>query len=159
MTYHDPCHLCRTLGVTVQPRQVIRTLLGFELRELQSPGACCGGRGSFAFTCRNLSRRIGLVKAEDIRQTRAEIVLTSCPSCRMQIETMLDEIGYPLPVLHPVECLTYGYGLVADGQQEALEPGAALGANDPQQMGQHASRDVLNGVDSGTPPQVRRGGR
>ena len=47
VTYHDPCHLSYGLGVTEQPRQILRSIKGIELAERKHPDECCGFAGFF----------------------------------------------------------------------------------------------------------------
>ena len=44
VTYHDPCHLKRGLGISEEPRQLIRDA-GYELVEMNDADACCGFGG------------------------------------------------------------------------------------------------------------------
>ena len=105
MTYHDPCHLARGLGVTRQPRTLLTGIAGVRLTEMREPARCCGGAGSFSLTHQELSIAIGARKAADIAQTGAEVVATACPGCRMQLADVLAQAGDDRPVAHVVELL------------------------------------------------------
>lgn len=104
-TYHDPCHLARGQGVRSQPRDLIARVAGLELAELGSPETCCGGAGSFLLTHPELAARIGARKTAEIDSTGAEIVVTSCPGCRMQLTDSLRRRGRTHEVRHTVEIL------------------------------------------------------
>ena len=104
-TYHDPCHLARGQGVRSQPRGLITRVAGLELVELGSPETCCGGAGSFLLTHPELAARIGAQKTSEIDGTGAELVVTSCPGCRMQLTDSLRRHGRTHRVLHTVEVL------------------------------------------------------
>ena len=104
-TYHDPCHLARGQGVRSQPRALIMRVAGLELAELGSPETCCGGAGSFLLTHPELAARIGAQKTSEIDATGAEIVVTSCPGCRMQLTDSLRRHGLTHEVRHTVEVL------------------------------------------------------
>ena len=105
VTYHDPCHLARGLGVTRQPRELLTGIPGVRLSEMREPSRCCGGAGSFSLTHQELSLAIGVRKAADIVATGAEVVATSCPGCRMQLADVLCQAGDSRPVVHTVELL------------------------------------------------------
>ena len=45
-TYHEACHLSRELGVTTQPRTLMRSLPGVELIEMEQAEVCCGFGGT-----------------------------------------------------------------------------------------------------------------
>jgi glycolate oxidase iron-sulfur subunit len=105
VTYHDPCHLVRGLGVSRQPRELLTGITGVRLQEMREPARCCGGAGSFSLTHQELSIAIGARKAADIAQTGAEVVATACPGCRMQLADVLAQAGDDRPVAHVVELL------------------------------------------------------
>ncbi len=102
ITYHDPCHLKKSLGVFEEPRRVILAS-GNDLREMKNSDACCGMGGSFNLMHYDLSTGIGQIKAENIIATGCTTVATSCPACMMQISDMLAKTGQPVRVKHPVE--------------------------------------------------------
>ncbi len=127
VTYHDPCHLARGQGVRSQPRDLVTRVAGHDLVELASAEVCCGGAGSFLLTHPSLSRKIGDRKAAEIAATGADVVVTSCPGCRMQLTGSLRRDGMGQRVCHTVE-------LVA----EAL---AGSGATSTGSAGRAASGD------------------
>ena len=104
VTYHDPCHLRRGLGIKDEPRQLIETA-GFNLKEMKHPCRCCGLGGSFSITNYELSSEINRLKAEDIKGTGAEIVATACPGCMVQLRDGLHKIDFKVEVKHIVELL------------------------------------------------------
>lgn len=102
MTYHDPCHLKKSLGISDEPRRVILAS-GNVLLEMKNSDACCGMGGSFNLMHYDLSTAIGRIKAENIIDTGCTTVATSCPACMMQISDMLAKKAKPIRVKHPVE--------------------------------------------------------
>jgi Fe-S oxidoreductase len=79
VTYHDPCSLGRKKGLFDPPRRLLR-LLGLELVEppkTREEAVCCGG-GNPLEEARGVSRR----RAEELRGTGAELVVTTCPTCK-----------------------------------------------------------------------------
>ncbi|OGR25701.1 MAG: (Fe-S)-binding protein [Desulfobacterales bacterium RIFOXYA12_FULL_46_15] len=102
MTYHDPCHLKKSLGISDDPRQVILAS-GNVLLEMKNSDACCGMGGSFNLMHYDLSTAIGRIKAENIIDTGCTTVATSCPACMMQISDMLAKKTKSIRVKHPVE--------------------------------------------------------
>lgn len=89
VTYHDPCHLVKSLGVTKEPRDMIRANKGYELVEMEEHDRCCGCGGSFTLFHYDYSKQIGQRKRDNIIKSGAKIVATSCPACMMQLENML----------------------------------------------------------------------
>ena len=102
VTYHDPCHLKKSLGVADQPRQVIRAA-GCRLEEMTGSDRCCGMGGSFNIYHYDLSSAIGTLKEHNIEATGCTTVSTGCPACMMQISDMLGKAGSPIRVRHPME--------------------------------------------------------
>jgi len=105
ITWHDPCHLIRYQKITKEPRDLLRSVDGIELAEMNGAGHCCGASGSFQLEHRAVSAAIGRKKSAAILATGAGIVATGCPSCRMQIERSLKEAGSSIQVIHTVDLL------------------------------------------------------
>jgi glycolate oxidase iron-sulfur subunit len=85
ITWHDPCHLNRHLGVKEQPRRLLRSLADTEYVEMQGSDRCCGMGGQFSLLHYELSQKIGEKKIESIEATDADIVVTACPGCQFQL--------------------------------------------------------------------------
>ncbi len=102
LTYHEPCHLRQgDLGKKI--RVMLENLPGCRYVETRDPALCCGMGGSFGLTHAGLSRRIGEKKARDIVDSGAEIVVTACPACMLQLKDMLARIGARVAVRHVME--------------------------------------------------------
>ncbi len=108
VTYHDPCHLAGSLGVTAEPRALLARSPGWRLVEMEQPAACCGMGGSFNLAHYDLSREIGLAKVEDIRSVGPAVVATSCPACMTQLTDLLSQTGGGVAVRHVVELYAEG---------------------------------------------------
>lgn len=102
VTYHDPCHLKKSLGVSAQPRELIKAG-GHPVTEMANPDKCCGMGGSFNLFHYDISTQIGQLKADSIIDTQCPIVASSCPACMMQIADMLSKAETDIKVKHPVE--------------------------------------------------------
>ncbi|WP_319468069.1 (Fe-S)-binding protein [uncultured Pseudodesulfovibrio sp.] len=102
VTYHDPCHLKNSLGITAQPRAVIQAA-GLELTEMKDAGTCCGCGGSFNIAHYELSKKIGSQKADNCMASGAEVAATSCPACMLQLTDMLSQKGAKMEVKHVIE--------------------------------------------------------
>jgi len=105
VTWHEPCHLGRYLGVKEQPRQILRSLADINYVEMPDAGACCGMAGTFSISFYDLSRKIAARKAEAIAATRADIVVTGCPGCEIQLIDSLTRQKKPIQVRHIIELL------------------------------------------------------
>ena len=105
VTVHDPCHLGRGQGLAGAVRDNLRLVPGADLVEMEEPGRCCGFGGVMRATHPALSKEIGGVKAGDIARTGAQLVVTGCPGCRMQLADSLRRAGSPATVLHTVQVI------------------------------------------------------
>jgi Fe-S oxidoreductase len=104
ITYHDSCHLKRTLKVSEQPRELLQKA-GYELSEMFECDTCCGMGGSYSMKLPEISAPILQRKLHNIKQTGATTVAMDCPGCVMQIRGGFDQDGAAIKVRHTVELL------------------------------------------------------
>lgn len=100
VTYHDPCHLRRKLGVFREPRQLLKNLPGVEYLEMPEANRCCGQGGSFNIVNYDLSLKIAERKIKAIAETNADVVTTACSGCLLQIMDGLHQAGLKKEVRH-----------------------------------------------------------
>jgi glycolate oxidase iron-sulfur subunit len=105
VTYHDPCHLNYGLGVNDKPRQILKGIKGVEFIEMQDADECCGFAGVFSFLFKDISNDIGKKKIENISNSTAETVVTSCPGCIMQLQALKRENHIKIKIKHIVELI------------------------------------------------------
>jgi glycolate oxidase iron-sulfur subunit len=103
VTYHDSCHLKKTLGIFTQPRRILKNLSGLEFVEMPEADRCCGSGGSFTLTQHKLANRIGQRKRNNIVAVNPDIVAAACPACMLQLMDMLSQNGDNVEVKHVVE--------------------------------------------------------
>jgi glycolate oxidase iron-sulfur subunit len=105
LTWHDPCHLNRHLGVKAQPRRILQSLE--DARYIEMPGAdkCCGMGGQFSLLNYELSQKIGAKKIGGIESTEADIVVTACPGCQFQLLDNIVRLKKPQKVMNLMEVL------------------------------------------------------
>ncbi|MGA2083596.1 MAG: (Fe-S)-binding protein [Holophaga sp.] len=89
VTLHDPCNLVRHGGICEAQRRVLRQAVTtfVEMTPNREHNFCCGGGGGQLSMARYKQRRIqsGGMKAEQIRRTRARIVVAPCHNCIDQL--------------------------------------------------------------------------
>ncbi len=83
-TLHAPCHLCRGMGVVEQPRQLL-ALGGYEYAQAAQEQVCCGFGGTYSAKFPGISEQILKNKLTDAARTGAEVLVTECPGCIMQL--------------------------------------------------------------------------
>jgi glycolate oxidase iron-sulfur subunit len=103
ITYHDPCHLKKALGVSAEPRALLQGHPRYRFREMPSSDWCCGMGGSFNLQYYGISSTIGRQKRDNIAATGCSTVATGCPACMLQISDALSRAGDRIAVRHPVE--------------------------------------------------------
>lgn len=103
-TFHSPCHLCRGLGVHQAPRNLIRAA-GLDFKEADESEVCCGFGGTFSAKFPELSAELLKKKLDHVEATGAEILLTDCPGCVMQLRGGLKKRGSKIIVQHTAEAL------------------------------------------------------
>lgn len=96
VTYHDPCQLSRFLQITDEPRRILRSIKGINLVEPENThgerSTCCGGGGGFEAVFPELSEKIACNRAGELAATGAEIIVTHCPGCILQIRHALKKM-------------------------------------------------------------------
>ncbi len=103
ITYHDPCHLKKSLGVASQPRTLLQANPRYRFKEMAEADRCCGMGGSFNLQHYDISEGIGKRKRENIVQSGCEVVATGCPACMLQLTDMLSKAGDRVQVKHAIE--------------------------------------------------------
>lgn len=92
VTYHDPCYLGRHNGVFETPRQLLRTALATDVKEMACAGSesfCCGAGGGQAWFDFEQGDKINAIRYDQAFATGAATIATACPYCAL----MFDEIG------------------------------------------------------------------
>jgi heterodisulfide reductase subunit B len=96
VTYHDPCQLVRFLNIVDEPRHILRSIEGIELVETEWTcgqwSTCCGGGGGFEAVFPELSQVLAVNRTRELLETGAEIIVTHCPGCIMQLKDGLHEL-------------------------------------------------------------------
>ncbi|MFO7930410.1 MAG: (Fe-S)-binding protein [Desulfosalsimonas sp.] len=103
LTYHDPCHLKKSLQVHQQPRTLLRANPDYEFTEMADADRCCGMGGSFGLKNYEISKKVGNRKLENILKSEADVVCTACPACMLQIIDLVSKKGPGIRVRHPVQ--------------------------------------------------------
>lgn len=106
ITYHEACHLCHGQGISKQPREVLCSIPGLKLVELENATHCCGSAGVYNITQPEQAGKLQVEKVESIQRTGADRVATANPGCHLQIQ---NGIGAEKPVSHPVSLLAAAY--------------------------------------------------
>ena len=83
-TYHDPCILANDMDITAPPRQVIAAL-GYKIKEpvyTKEHTHCCGAPPGARLGFSKLADQVKSMRISELRQTGADVYVSSCPSCK-----------------------------------------------------------------------------
>lgn len=105
VTYHDGCHGLRELGLRDEPRQLLRAVRGLTLVESEEAETCCGFGGLFSVKFPMISSAMAQVKCDALARSGAELIVSSDPSCLLQIGGYLTREGRAIRTLHLAEVL------------------------------------------------------
>ena len=96
VTYHDPCQLVRYLGIVDEPRKILKAISGIELVETKWTkgewSTCCGGGGGFEAVFPEMSEMLAVNRTKELLETGAQIIVTHCPGCIMQLKAGLKSV-------------------------------------------------------------------
>jgi Fe-S oxidoreductase len=95
-TYHDPCYLGRHNDIYDIPRQVldaIPNLQRVEMTRCRDRSFCCGGGGLMLFYEPVEETRMGKVRVEMAKAAGANVIVTACPFCMVNMEDAIKTSG------------------------------------------------------------------
>ncbi len=95
-TYHDPCYLGRHNGIYEDPREVLDAIPGLtrvEMLKSRDRSFCCGGGGLMLFYEPEEDQRMGVLRVEMAKETGANVIVTACPFCLVNIEDAIKVAG------------------------------------------------------------------
>jgi L-lactate dehydrogenase complex protein LldE len=105
VTYHDSCSGLRELGIKAQPRRLLKSVEGLELKELPSAEICCGFGGTFCIKYPEISDRLVSEKCDDIEKTGADTLLAGDLGCLLNMAGKLGRRGSRMKARHVAEVL------------------------------------------------------
>jgi len=96
-TYHDPCYLGRHNALYDLPRQAIDAIPGIRRAEMtgdcRDRSFCCGGGGLMLFYEPEEEQRMGVVRVKMAQEAGADVIVTACPFCLVNIEDAIKVAG------------------------------------------------------------------
>lgn len=104
-TYHDSCHLARSLGIREQPRKLLDRIFGLNLVEMEDSDRCCGFGGVFSVKYPEISTALVQDKVKNIVRSGADLVVGCDLGCLMNIQGMLHRQGSNIQAMHIAQLL------------------------------------------------------
>ena len=95
--YHDPCYLGRHNSLYEPPRRAIDAIPGLRRAEMtgdcRDRSFCCGGGGLMLFYEPEEEQRMGVVRVQMAKAAGADVIVTACPFCLVNIEDAIKVAG------------------------------------------------------------------
>lgn len=98
ITFHEPCHLGRGQGVKKQPRELLKSAGNYI--EMNEADVCCGGSGTFHTDYPEIANAVLDKKRLNIEASQAQIVVTECPICLIQLNKAAQKGGNKFQAMH-----------------------------------------------------------
>ena len=90
VTYHDPCHLGRHSDIYEEPREIINeTSVLVEMDRNRERSRCCGAGAGVKSAFPETALKVASKRIQDAESTNAEIIITSCSFCILNLENAL----------------------------------------------------------------------
>lgn len=105
VTYHDSCSGLREMKVKDQPRALLGSVEGLEIKEMKDPDVCCGFGGTFCVKYPDISDAIVSKKTKTITDSGAGTLLAGDLGCLMNMSGKLKREGSAVEVRHVAEVL------------------------------------------------------
>ena len=103
--FHQGCHLLREMGVREEPRTLLESVEGLELRELRDAETCCGFGGSFSVKLPHISEGMLVDKVASVRESGADTLVSCDMSCLMHIGGALRRQDPGIKIRHIAQVL------------------------------------------------------
>jgi glycolate oxidase iron-sulfur subunit len=106
VAYHDACHLRHAQAIYEEPRQLLATIPGLDVVEVEEASLCCGSAGVYNLVKPDAASQLGDRKVENLLATKAEAVVSANPGCLLQLMSGLRRRGVQeMPTFHMIELL------------------------------------------------------
>jgi len=105
VTYHDSCSGLRELKVKTQPRRLLASVKGLELKEMEDSEVCCGFGGTFCVKYPQVSNKIVMEKTRCIAESGADTLLAGDLGCLLNMAGKLQREGKAIRARHVAEVL------------------------------------------------------
>ena len=92
VTYHDPCHLGRHIEEYDAPREVLSKISNLvEMERNKEESRCCGAGGGVRAAFPEITENIAKMRIKDAEDVGAEILVTSCPFCILNLRSVSED--------------------------------------------------------------------
>lgn len=96
VTYHDPCHIGRHMGIYEPPRDLLTKIPGLKLVEMRRNrhnAWCCGSGGGVRSAFKDLSAFAANSRIDEAKEAGVQAIVSSCPFCLNQFKVNIKDQG------------------------------------------------------------------
>lgn len=108
VTYHDPCHLGRHMGIYEIPRDVYKKIPGLKLVEMKRNrnfAWCCGAGGGVKIGYPDWSLEVSKERLEEAKATGATVISSTCPFCKTNLSDANEKFKMGFEILDLIEII------------------------------------------------------
>ena len=108
VTYHDPCHLGRHMGIYELPREIYKQIPGLKLVEMKRNrnfAWCCGAGGGVKIGYPEWALEISKDRLDEAKETGATVISSTCPFCKTNLSDATSHYKFDFEVLDLMEIL------------------------------------------------------
>ncbi len=102
VTYHDPCHLGRHLGVYDAPRKILSSIPGVKLVEMERIKEfswCCGAGAGVKAALPDFALWSARERVEEAIATGATKLISCCPFCKRNLQDAIKKYDLPIEMV------------------------------------------------------------
>ena len=109
VTFHDSCSALREYGIKSEPRVLLENVKGLTLVEMEDSEECCGFGGTFSVKNEAISTAMAQQKIENAVKTKADYMITTECSCKMNLEGYAAKNQASINTVHLADILASGW--------------------------------------------------
>jgi heterodisulfide reductase subunit D len=108
VTYHDPCHLGRHMGLYDAPREVLKAIPGIQFVEMprtRKNAWCCGGGGGMMSGFPEMASKTADVRIQEAMDIGANAIVSTCPFCEVNLTKAAETFHRDVNIMDLAELL------------------------------------------------------
>mgnify|MGYP000052903235 CR=1 FL=1 len=106
VTYHDPCHLGRHIGLYDAPRNIMKKIVTLvEMKTNREGALCCGAGGGVKKGFPNLALEISKNRIKEAEETGTKTLVSTCPFCFRNLSDGIKALGGDIEMVDLVELI------------------------------------------------------
>jgi len=106
VTYHDPCHAGRHIGIYGEPRALLaRVATIVEMATIKESAKCCGAGGGVKKAFPDLALDIAKSRVKEAEQTGAQYLVSICPFCHRNLSDAINTLKSPIKMIDLIELI------------------------------------------------------